>query len=211
MATFLNRLTSPKDTTKRLAAASRQRKGEQYPIVSTTYTSKDVEVPDTFLKEAPPDAQPILTHPIRFEDTPLPEYEGFYAVVLDNVLSPSECKQLVEYAEMSAGSGDEGVENNGWRQAMVNAGPGKEFTMLEYRNSDRIIWDNQELVDRIWERCLEAEGIREDLSRIEGRLYLQGPSAVNRGEKWSVTRLNERMRFLRYGPGQFFKGMDLSS
>jgi hypothetical protein len=70
------------------------------------------------------------------------------------------------------------------------------------------LWDrdNQEVVNRLWERCLAGEGIRERLSRIENWPLMQGEYAAQRGEKWHVTRLNERMRFLRYGPGQFFSG-----
>jgi hypothetical protein len=108
--------------------------------MATSYTSKHVDFRDTFLTSTPPDAQPILTYPIDFKQTPLPEYDGHYAVVLDNVLSESECKQLIDYAEMSAGKGDEGVENDGWKPALVNVGPGKEILAPEYRNSDRIIW-----------------------------------------------------------------------
>jgi hypothetical protein len=126
---------------------------------------------------------------------------------LDNVLSESECIQLIKYAEESAGSGEPDVANNGWKPALVNAGPGKEVLAPEYRNSERIIWDNQELVNRIWARCLQGEGIGKELSSFEGHMAIQGLGSVKRGERWNVTRLNERMRFLKYGPGQFFKGM----
>jgi hypothetical protein len=204
-------------------------------ILATSYTSKPVNISPKFLTTTPYDARPILTYPIDFSKTTLPEYEGAYAVVLDNVLSPSECKQLIAYAEQSAGStGDEEmtdadnapsengtemdggqskekVENNGWKPALVNAGPGREVLMTEYRNSDRIIWDNQEVMDRLWARCLLADGVKDQLARIEGKPLMQGVNAVKRGEKWHVTRLNERMRFLKYGPGQFFKGAFLCS
>lgn len=90
--------------------------------------------------------------------------------------------------------------------AMVNAGVGKEVLMTDYRNSDRIIWDNQEIMNRLWDRCLKGEEVKEKLSRIEDWPLIQGVSAAVRGDKWHVTRLNERMRFLMYGPGQFFSG-----
>jgi hypothetical protein len=203
-------------------------------IVTTSYTSKPVNVSPKFLTTTPYDAQPILTYPVDFSKTTLPEYDGAYAVVLDNVLSASECKQLIAYAEQSAGStgeemtdadnapsenatemdGDqpkEKIENNGWKPALVNAGPGREVLMTEYRNSDRIIWDDQEVMDRLWARCLLADGVKDQLARIERKPLMQGHSAVQRGDKWHVTRLNERMRFLKYGPGQFFKGAFLYS
>lgn len=175
-------------------------------IIETSYSSyKEVVVPDDFLATTPPDAKPILTYHVNFKDTPIPEYEGFFAVVLDNVLSESECIQLIKYAEESAGAGEEGVENNGWQTALVSVGPSLEVWRPSYRNSERIIWDNQEVMNRLWERCLQGDGIRERLSTIEGQAMLQGQNSVNRGEKWKVTHLNERMRFLKYGPGQFFK------
>lgn len=72
----------------------------------------------------------------------------------------------------------------------------------------RIIWDNPELVERIWNRCIMADGINEDLGRIEGSGLLDR-RAVARGEKWQFSRLNERMRFLKYGAGQYFKSASL--
>ncbi|KAI9846009.1 MAG: hypothetical protein M1837_004415 [Sclerophora amabilis] len=174
-------------------------------IVPTSYTSKEVDIPESFLTSAPPDAKPITTSYIDFTKTTLPEYEGLYAVVLDNVLSPSECAQLLRLAELSAGAGDEGVENNGWRPALVNAGPGVEFKMTEYRNSDRIIWDSTTIAQRIWERCQQAPGGLKELRRIDNQPLLQGEWAVKKGDSWKVTRLNERLRFLRYGAGQYFR------
>ncbi|PQE15750.1 oxidoreductase domain-containing protein [Rutstroemia sp. NJR-2017a BBW] len=117
-------------------------------------------------------------------------------------------------AEMSAGAhgnaeGEAVVENDGWRPAMVNAGVGREFLATEYRNSDRIIWDEKEVVGRLWKRVCQAEVVEEDIALLEGEKWkgLLGPWAVRRGEKWKVTErgLNERMRFLRYGSGQYFK------
>ena len=115
--------------------------------------------------------------------------------------------------EQSAGAhrDDQGAEvtNNGWRPAMVNAGPGHEFLALDYRNSDRIIWDNEVLVKRIWQRVLQGKGIREFLGVLEGEAYAPvfGDWPVERGERWVVTRqgVNERMRFLKYGAGQYFR------
>lgn len=172
-------------------------------IVATSYTSKKVDIPDDFLKSPAPDAQAITLHTVNFSESILPEYEGRYAVVLDNVISPSECKQLIEYAEQSAGASDEGVDNNGWKAAMVNAGVGREVMMTEYRNSDRIIWDDQEVMNRLWERCTKVDGVLEEIGTLDHKPLIQGRRGQN--SRWIFSRLNERMRFLRYGPGQFFK------
>jgi hypothetical protein len=61
------------------------------------------------------------------------------------------------------------------------------------------------MVKRIWDRCLIAKGIKEELERIEGQPAIQGKIAVERGHKWRMVKVNERMRFLRYGPGNYFK------
>jgi hypothetical protein len=195
-------ISAPVKVTKTVAS----QRPKHMQVVATSYTSKKVILPKNFLIKTPPDAKPILTYHVDFDETPLPEYRGMYAVVLDNVVSPSECAQLLKYAEQSAGAGDEGVENDGWKPALVNAGPGREVLMTDYRNSDRIIWDDQEVMNRLWQRCLMGDGIKEELARIEDQPLLQGSRAVKSGEKWHVTRLNERMRFLRYGKGQYFKG-----
>ncbi|KAG8832053.1 hypothetical protein FRC17_002116 [Serendipita sp. 399] len=186
--------------------------------MQTSYTSEDVDVNPDFLLATPHDAKPILTYPIVFKDSLLPEYDGYYAVVLDNVLSPSECAQLIKYAEMSSGMTDAQEVNGdaisderkkkGWIPALVNLGDGKEARLTYYRDSDRIIWDNQELVDRLWDRCLnggDENVIRDKLQTLANDPLVQGNWEFKRGHRWRMKRLNERMRFLKYGKGQFFK------
>ena len=180
-------------------------------LVKTHYTSKPVAIPSDFLSCSKENLTPVTYTRIDFSTTPVPEYRHHYAVVLDNVLSPSECKQLIHLAEQSTGAHDPDGEsqNDGWQPALVNAGAGYEVAATDYRNSDRIIWDEKEVVRRIWERCLLAPGLREDLEVIEGpeKEGILGKRAVGLGHRWKATRLNERMRFLRYGKGQFFKGI----
>lgn len=146
-------------------------------------------------------------------------------------MSREECDQLIHFAEQSAGahrddeSEDGGVQensedgnlreqtvkDNGWKPAMINAGPGKEYSMIEYRNSDRIVWDHEEIASRIWGRCLQAEGIKEELTRLQGGDESPYDAVLEwrRGRNWKITEngLNERLRFLKYGSGQYFRGM----
>ena len=187
--------------------------GSTHGLYKTSYTSVPVPIPDSFLAPLP-DPSVIKVEKIDFAKTVLPGYKNLYAVVLDNVLSKEECEQLIHMAEQSAGAhqdDEEEVENNGWRPAMVNAGPGREFVALDYRNSDRIIWDNKVVVKRLWDRVLQGKGMREYLSALDGEEYLPvvGDGASRRGERWVVTKqgINERMRFLKYGAGQYFRGM----
>lgn len=178
-------------------------------VIQTSYTSQEVDYPADFLAPLP-DPSTIKVERIDFKNSELSEYRNLYAVVLDNVLTQAECDQLLVYAEMSKGAHAEGAEgpaDNGWVPAMVNAGRNAEILVTHYRNSDRIIWDEQEITRRLWQRVLQGEGMKEYFSSLEGEKYGPAIGTFRNGEKWKATEygLNERMRFLRYGPGQFFK------
>ncbi|KAL9105061.1 MAG: hypothetical protein Q9163_000074 [Psora crenata] len=129
--------------------------------------------------------------PIR--ETPLPEYEGLYAVILDHVLTPTECGQLINAAEART----KGV----WERAMVNIGNGKQVFDPYTRNCGRIIWDDRELVARIWARCNDAVP---EIHQMVDRPRITGMGSLKRKEEWKLSRLNERMRFLKYGQGNYF-------
>jgi len=177
--------------------------------VQTNYVSKEVPIPDNFLTTLPPDSKPITVHPIDFSTTDLPEYANCYAVVLENVLSASECLQLLSLAEQSVIDPvpleSTSIEKDKWKPAMVNAGMGYEVLVPDYRNSDRIIWDDEEVMKRLWDRCLLGENIKQQLGMVKRNIQLLGQKGVDRDEEWYATTLNQRMRFLRYGSGQFFR------
>ncbi|KAL7810274.1 hypothetical protein V8C44DRAFT_332785 [Trichoderma aethiopicum] len=167
-------------------------------FVSADYSSNPVDIPDTFLTTPP--SEPVTIRPVPWKDSPVPEYAKCKAWILDNVLSPEECSQLIAYAEASARR--EKPDDSPWRPALISVAPGVETKAPGYRNSDRIIWDNQLLVDRLWDRCAQAEGLQE--------LVATAPCTrpdYNRNRKgtWKFERLNERMRFLKYTPGMFFR------
>lgn len=170
-------------------SSSSPREGQLH---ATSYTSREVALPDDFLVALPEDAVPITYAPIRWADTTLRENGPYYAAVLDGVLSPSECALLIAYAEESV-TGKHG-DPSAWRPALVNAGPGLEVLMTDYRNSDRIVWDNQTVMDRLWARMATIPEVRERLL-----------TAKEGDTKYTFDRVNERGRYLRYGPGQFFK------
>lgn len=180
-------------------------------VVRTSYTNVPVPIPSDFLAPLP-DASVIEVNQIDFKQSVLPEYRGLYAVVLDNVLSQSECDELIHLAEKSVGAhqeGEEQLENNGWKPAMVNAGRNHEVLALDYRNSDRIIWDEKEVVKRLWDRVLQAKEVKDYITVLDGKKYTPviGPKAEIPNERYKSTEqgINERMRFLKYGAGQFFR------
>jgi hypothetical protein len=154
---------------------------------------KQVVITDAFL--ALPAAD-ITVKRIDWSQTPLPKYEGFYAVILDNVLTPAECDEMRRYAEAS--------HPDGWERAMVNIGGGKQRLMTEERHCGRIIWDSQDVAERVWKRIEHIPEVQE-IVRLEDRPKVFGNGPVKRGEVWRFSRPNERMRFLKYVGGEYFR------
>ena len=132
---------------------------------------------------------------IDFARTPIPEYAGFNAFILDHVLSKPECDNLVRAAEATTA----GV----WEKAMVNIGMGKEKLLTDVRDCGRIIWDSQPVVDAIWSRVKAL--LLPEIEVLRNVPKITGPGPARRKETWKLSRPNERMRFLRYGAGQYFK------
>jgi len=146
-------------------------------------------LPPDFLQGKSPD---ISLAPIDFTSTPLAQYKDHYAVVLDGVLSKEECGALLAAAEAQTG----GV----WEQAMINGGGNKQTLSLEARDCGRIIWDSPEVVQLIWNRIRDHVP---ELDVLEKRPLVTG--TTTKVKRWKVSRLNERMRFLKYGGGQYFR------
>ena len=148
-------------------------------------------LPPTFLLGPPANPEKKV---IDFEKTALPEYKGLYAAVLDGCFSKEECDLLVQAAEAQT--------NGTWEQAMVNVGGGRQIMATDIRNCGRIIWDDRELVARIWNRINPVMG---EIQNLKNQEAVSGLGLVKRREVWEMSRLNERMRFLKYGDGQYFK------
>ncbi|TLS24482.1 hypothetical protein PpBr36_08185 [Pyricularia pennisetigena] len=202
------------------------------------YNFAPVPIPENFLSTSnpPPDAQPVTLTPVDFTSV-LPEYEGTYAVVLENVLSPSECAQLLRMAEASVPEADRyerrvkkpshggkeaatttttnddsaaapapTVFKDPWRPACVSVGADLEVLQRDYRRGDRIVWDEQEITDRLWARCAQAPGLLEKLA-VVGPDEPAAPfkSRYGANPPWRFLRINRRMRFLKYRRGDFFR------
>ena len=96
------------------------------------------------------------------------------AFILDNVLTESECLEMIKT-----------TEEQGYEEALVNTGFGQQDLRTDVRNSKRCIIDSVEKAEWIW-----------------GRIKDYVP------DNWKnkpVLGLNERLRFLKYYPGQYFK------
>lgn len=153
-------------------------------------------LPEDFLLGPGPNVQ---VQKIDFAKTLLSEYQGLYAVILDNVLSKKECDTLVRAAEAHT--------NGKWEQAMINIGAGHQRLITEARDCSRIIWDDHAIAAKIWAR---VEKFVPEISQLKNAPKITGTGPARRGETWQMSRLNERLRFLRYGAGQYFRRMSFS-
>jgi hypothetical protein len=134
---------------------------------------------------------------IEFADTQLTEYAGLTAYIVDDVLTSSECATLLSAAEASGS----------WQRAMIQVGNGRQRQEDDQRKCGRLIWDSPDVAQKIWDRVkVFVPGI----AKLDGHADLTAGSAVMRGEVWEASRLNERMRFLRYEGGEYFRGLFFS-
>ncbi len=150
----------------------------------------DPKVPHDFLLHP----AKITKQIVEWKKTDLPENDGLYATVLENCFTAAECKTLVSMAE---------AQTNGvWEQAMINVGGGRQEFNPYARDCGRIILDDRDIVERIWNR------VKDEVPEIEYLINVPrvtGNGPAKRKEIWRLSRLNERMRFLKYGEGQYFK------
>lgn len=142
-------------------------------------------------------APPIQVTRLDFLSYELPEYSHRTAIVIDNLFTPDDCQRLLTAAE----------SKSEWVPAKLNAGGDKEYYDNTYRNSGRILHDDFELADWI---LVKLRPHLTDIENIEGasrhmslKRWVDGKAPEDNGAH--LLRLNERLRFLRYGPGEFFK------
>ncbi len=98
---------------------------------------------------------------------------GNACFTLSNVLSPEECLAFIQRAEQ-----------HGFEKAMVSSRHGAVIN-LNVRNNDRVIVDDPELAEQIWQRIKHLLPVMQQGREIRG--------------------LNERFRFYRYTEGQVFR------
>ncbi|KAL2814265.1 hypothetical protein BJX63DRAFT_200983 [Aspergillus granulosus] len=127
---------------------------------------------------------------------PLPEYKRYLAAVVDNALTEAECKELISIAEASTPDGST------WERALINVGNGRQALSTESRHCGRIILDSHELADRLLARLRPF--LRElNIEQLENRPLVTGLAGRNR--TYRLTRFNERLRFLKYVGGEYFR------
>ncbi|KAJ7053272.1 hypothetical protein C8F01DRAFT_1330000 [Mycena amicta] len=137
-----------------------------------------------------PDTDPhnVPTGPIDFATAGLPEYSHYYAIVLDSLFSKHEVTAVLAAAEGFSP----------WDVAQINRAE-TAITNISYRNGQRIIYDSAELSQSIFDKVRPE---LKDIEEIEEVGYADGLKVL---QKWRMVGLNERLRFLRYPVGGFFK------
>lgn len=131
-----------------------------------------------FLSAPAPD---IKVDRIDFSKTILSQYAGRYAVILDGVLSDVECQQLLDAAEATT--------DGKWERAMVNIGGGRQAMYEDTRRCGRIIWDSEEVVDKIWQRISHIPDVQE-ITELKKCPTIFGNGPAKRNEVWRFSRLN---------------------
>ncbi|KAL4887963.1 hypothetical protein BDV59DRAFT_189635 [Aspergillus ambiguus] len=142
------------------------------------------------------------SHRINFQtsDPPLPEYKGLFAAVIENVFTENECNELIRLAESTTLTGVSSTPT--WGRATINVGNGKQMLVADERNCGRIIYDSQVLAERLLARLMpffQEYGI----DNIENEPLVTG--LAGRNKAYHLTRLNERLRFLRYKGDEYFR------
>ncbi|KAF9467106.1 hypothetical protein BDZ94DRAFT_1156757 [Collybia nuda] len=128
-----------------------------------------------------------------FASTPLStEYSGTYVKVLDDLFTPQECEDLISLAE----------SEHEWDVALVSTSTGDRL-MTDYRNSERILRFDHDTANKIFERLLPYV---QELVEIKpgGRWEEIVGYRKRMTSTWNLVGINERLSFLRYGPGNFF-------
>ena len=149
---------------------------------------------DNFL---PPEAPPTASaRQIDFTATnpPIPKYAHLFAGVIDDILTEEECNEFIRRAEATTAAT--------WERATINIGNGQQALATDTRNCGRIILDDTLLADKLLTRLmpfLRTWGI----DQIDNQLQVTG--LRGRGKQYRLTRLNERLRFLKYEGGEYFR------
>ncbi|KAF8151503.1 hypothetical protein B0H34DRAFT_727924 [Crassisporium funariophilum] len=158
-------------------------------------------------------SHPIMVYPPQTQQNPIPpidspvldwtttplcnEYKGFYVKVIDDLFTSEECVALIALAE----------SEDQWKQAAVHYGLAahENYINTDYRNSERILRFDQPAAERLYQKLLPYV---QEFAMLKAGDSWEGivdrPGNV-RGI-WTLVGVNERLSFLRYGPGNYFRG-----
>ncbi|KAF8162613.1 oxidoreductase [Crassisporium funariophilum] len=142
---------------------------------------------------------PLIDAPVLdWSTTPLAQdHQGRYVKIIDDLFTPAECAALIALAESDAQ----------WAQAAVNYGLAahENYVNTDYRHSERILRFDREAAEGIYEKLKPYVQEFIELKagdEWEGIVGRKG----NVSGTWTLVGVNERLSFLRYGPGNYFRG-----
>ncbi|KAG8891261.1 hypothetical protein FRC01_014799 [Tulasnella sp. 417] len=165
-------------------------------------------LPEPPAAPSPDQPAPVVVHKVDWEEVGFPENKGKVALIIDNALTPEDCQKLLKAAEDSAP----------WSAAAIHGGPGDKTGVVveDYRKSSRILLDDFELADFILSK-LKPHLPREALDAPKSKYHQFGLDGEGNQDKLKkifrikqaspvqLTRLNERLRYLKYVDGDFFE------
>lgn len=125
-----------------------------------------------------------------------------YAATIDNAFTATECAALVAWAQS---------QGRAWAPALISGADGEQVLAEDVRNCARIMADDRAVAAWLLGRVRPL--LEEDVGVVKGGRFLDpgarwrrvvGMTQWQEG-RWRMTRLNERLRFLKYGPGEYFE------
>lgn len=151
----------------------------------------------------------VILHDISKELIPITGTNKF-AILLHNVLTPSECSNLIKRSEQT-----------GFDNALIQGPNGKQILRTDIRSCERCIIDDDELADMLYRRILTAIEGHEEIEKklmfaswiINKKKHNNSSNSVDHDRRCSTgmgnnsndrmgdlksVGLNERMRFLKY-------------
>jgi hypothetical protein len=154
-------------------------------------------LPEPPAAPSPHEPAPIACTRIDFAAFNLPEYANRYALVIDNLFTQEDCAKLLSFAPTT----------EPWPGAVVE----EVITDKSFRNCGRITHEDPELCSWILTKVRpylqEINTIDAHMHKRLRRARVRHPQLqveLGQGGTATVSRLRE-LRFLRYGPGHFFK------
>ncbi|KAE8401186.1 hypothetical protein BDV37DRAFT_255677 [Aspergillus pseudonomiae] len=166
-----------------------------------------MDIPEDFLQAPPPPTATVKKLDFTKTTPPIPAYKNHFAAIINNVLTPAECNQLLQLAEQSTipqGTTNPNPERTPWDRALLNVGNGQQINAPGFRNCGRILYDSPEIADRLLNRLLPF--LHEcDIVQIFNQPLVTGAGPATRSETFKLTRLNEKLRFLKYTGGEYFR------
>ena len=117
-----------------------------------------------------------------------------FATVIHHLFTPQECRALIDM-----------TERRGYIDAMVHGPNGNEILRKDIRNSARCIVDDESLAQAWFDRVIHALDGSPVKDKLLDRNWIASHGDCSKHHNGlRAVGLNERLRFLRYHPGQYF-------